>query len=226
MSSAVSGFPGPHERSSRMIAFTSARLCLPQCVNVTRMKAIWRRFDRAIGDGQLWLALLVAWRLLPDATVEERLQQITLFREFVSRRELLGSAEKNRLLGLFTAFSAPDDIEEARSLAMRLGRTLRDLERSLRRFHEQLKNEQASMGLEHQADELLWSPTGGWGVVKQDQQAGKVDVYVAKGDDVRKFKAHGWFVNVSRLSETSGVPDELRAEVAVFLQLLANVDRT
>ena len=183
-------------------------------------------FDRAIGDGQLWLALLVAWRLLPDSTIEERLQQVTLFREFVSRRELLGSAEENRLLGLFTAYSAPEDIEEARSRAMRLGRTLRDLERSLRRFHEQLKNEQASVGLEQQADELLWSPTGGWGVVKQDQQAGKVQVYVARGDDVRKFKAHGWFVNVSRLSETLGVPVELRAEVAAFLQLLANVDRT
>ena len=45
-----------------------------------------REFDQAIGDGQLWLTLLCAWSMLPDASAEERLQQVTLW------RELCGSA--------------------------------------------------------------------------------------------------------------------------------------
>ena len=182
-------------------------------------------FDREIGDGRLWLALLVAWDLLPGATTEERLQQVTLFRDFVSRRELLESTEESRLIGLFRAYSMPDAIEAACSRAMRLGRATRDLECSLGRSYEQVLRAQSSMELEYQAGELVWSPKGGWGITKEDQQGQNVDVYVAKGDDVRTFLAQGWFVNVSRLSEVPGVPAELVAEVAGFLHVLKNVDR-
>ena len=189
-------------------------------------------FERAIGDGQLWLALLAAWNMLPDTTPEERLQQMTLFRDFVSRRELLGYAEKGRLADLFSSYFARDDIEAARSRAMRLGRTLRDLERSLGESHEQLLRAQAAVKLEHREGELVWSPKGGWGITRTDQHDGKVNVYVAKGDDVRQFRAEGWFefrtegwfVNVSRLPEISQVPDELAAEVVAFGQVLENVD--
>ena len=181
-------------------------------------------FDRAIGDGRLWLALLAAWNMLPDTTAEERLQQMTLFRDFVSRRELLGSADEGRLADLFGAYFSGDAIEAARSRAMRLGRTLRDLERSLGESHEQLLRAQSLMGLEHRADELVWSPAGGWGITKEDQRGRNVAVYVVKGDDVRTFRAKGWFVNVSRLGEVPGVPDEVAAEVAAFVQVLENVD--
>ena len=181
-------------------------------------------FEQAIGDGQLWLALLVAWDMLPDTSIEQRLQQMTLFRDFVSRRELLGSGEEGRLAHLFSAYFRGDVIEAARSRAMRLGRTLRDLERSLTESHEQLLGAQALMGLEHRADELVWSPSGGWGITKEDQRGRNVAVYVARGGDVRTFRAEGWFVNVSRLGEVPGVPDELVAEVAAFVQVLENVD--
>ena len=180
--------------------------------------------ERAIGDGQLWLALLVAWSLLPDATTEERLQQVTLFRDFLSRRELLGSAEERRLIGLFGAYSTPEVIQAARTRAMRLGRVLRDLEHSLRQSCEQVLEAQASMGLEPQAGELVWSPKGGWGITTEDQQGQNVKVYVAKADDVRTFRAQGWFVNVSRLGDTPGAWVGLRA-AAALLQELANVDR-
>ena len=182
-------------------------------------------FERAIGDGQLWLALLVAWNMLPNATPEQRLQQMTLFRDFVSRGELLGSAEESRLIGLFSAYLAPDVIEAARSRAMRLGHTLRDLECSLGRSYEQLKEAQASMGLDHHEGELVWSPTNGWGIAEKNQQGRNVQVYVAKGDDVRTFRAQGWFVNVSKLVTTSGAPAELVAEVGSFLEVFENADR-
>ena len=182
-------------------------------------------FDREIGDGRLWLALLVAWDLLSGATTEERLQQITLYREFVSRRELLESTEESRLIGLFRAYSMPDAIKAACSRAMRLGRVIRDLDCSIRRSYEQLLRAQSAMELKHQAGELVWSPKGGWGITKEDQHEQKLKVYVEKGDDVRTFQAQGWFVNVSRLSEVPGVPAELVAEVAGFLQVLKNLDR-
>lgn len=177
-------------------------------------------FERAIGDGQLWLALLAAWNMLPDTTTEERLQQMTLFRDFVFRRELLGSAEKGRIAELFRAYFAGDVIEAARSRAMRLGRTLRDLEHSLGESHDELLQAQAAVKLEHKKGELVWSPKGGWGITKADQRDGKVDVHVAKGDDVRTFQAEGWFVNVSRLGEIQGVPDDLVAAVGGLEQVL------
>ena len=181
-------------------------------------------FERAVGDGQLWLALLAAWNMLPDTTTAERLQRMTLFRDFVSRRELLGSAEKGRLADLFSAYFVGDVIEAARSRAMRLGGTLRDLERSLGKCHEQLLRAQAAVKLEHEEGELVWSPKGGWGITRSDQNAGKVNVYVAKGDDVRTFRAEGWFVNVSRLREIPAVPDGVAAEVVAFVEVLENVD--
>lgn len=177
-------------------------------------------FERAIGDGQLWLALLAAWNMLPDKTTEERLQQMTLFRDFVFRRELLGSAEEGRIAELFRAYFAGDVIEAARSRAMRLGRTLRDLEHSLGESHDQLLQAQAAVTLEHKEAELVWSPKGGWGITKADQRDGKVDVYVAKADDVRTFQAEGWFVNVSRLGKIQGVPDDLVAAVGGLEQVL------
>lgn len=102
-------------------------------------------FDQAIGDGQLWLALLGAWNLLPSGTTEELLQQVTLFRDFVTRGELLGSAEQSRVTGLFSAFWSAEVIEAARSRALRFGSSLRDLERALERSYEELKSGQASM---------------------------------------------------------------------------------
>jgi len=181
-------------------------------------------FLRAIGDGQLWLALLAAWNMLPDSTAEERLQQMTLFRDFVSRRELLGSAEEGRIADLFRAYLARDVIEAARSRAMRWGRTLRDIEGVLGESHDRLLQAQAAMKLEHRAGELLWSPKGGWGITKADQHDGKVDVYVAKSDDVRSFLAEGWFVNVSRLGEIRGAPDALVADVVASVVVLEDVD--
>ena len=182
-------------------------------------------FERAIGDGQLWLSLLVAWDMLPEATTKQRLQNVTLFRDYVSRRELLGSADKSRLTGLFSAYSAPDLIEAARLRAIREGMALRKIERSLGRSYEHLREAQASMKLEHHAGEFVWSPMAGWGITEKDQQGGKVEVYVAKGDDVRKFKAHGWLVNMSQLSATPGVPADLAAGVDSFLQDLEHLSR-
>lgn len=181
-------------------------------------------FERAIGDGQLWLALLAAWNMLPNATIEDRLQQMTLFRDFVSRRELLESVEEGRLADLFSAYFAGDIIEAARSRAMRLGRAIRDLERSLGESHDELLRAQAATGVEHRAEELVWSPAGGWGIAKGDQKGRYVAVYVAKGDDVRTFRAKGWFVNVSQLVAMPGVSEELRAQVTAFVQILENVD--
>ena len=181
-------------------------------------------FERAIGDGQLWLVLLAAWNMLPDATIEDRLQRMTLYRDFVSRRELLGSVEEGRLADLFGAYFAGDVIDAARSRAMHVGRTLRDLERSLRESHDELLRAQAATGVEHRAYELVWNPTGGWGIAKEDQQGRNVAVYVAKADDVRTFRAEGWFVNVSQLVGMPEVPEELRAEVVAFEQALENVD--
>ena len=181
-------------------------------------------FDQAIGDGQLWLALLGAWSLLPSGTTEELLQQVTLFRDFVSRRELVGSAEPSRVTGLFSAFWSAEVIKAACSRALRFGSSLLDLERALERSYEELKSGQVSMKLKHTAGELVWSPKGGWGIVKTNQHDGKVDVYVAKGDDVRTFRAHGWLVNVSQVGATAGAPAELLDRVDSFLRGLENVD--
>ena len=182
-------------------------------------------FDSEIGDGRLWLVLLVAWKLLPRDTAEQRLQQVTLFRDFVSQRELLESAEKRRLIGLFRAYSKRGDIEAACSHALRLGRALREFECSLKKSYDQVLQEQSSIGLEHKADELVWSPMRGWGITKEDQEGKNVDVYVADGDDVRTFRAKRYLVNVSRLSKTSGVPAKLVAEAARFRQVLEDIHR-
>ena len=183
-------------------------------------------FDRAIGDGRLWLALLAAWNMLPDTTAEERLQQMTLFRDFVSRRELLGSADEGRLADLFGAYFSGDAIEAARSRAMRLGRTLRDLERSLGESHEQLLRAQSLMkpGSTRSRRTGMEPEAAGGGLQRRINGDGMVAVYVAKGDDVRTFRAEGWFVNVSQLGGTPGVPEELVAEVVAFEQVLENVD--
>ena len=184
-----------------------------------------REFDQAIGDGQLWLTLLCAWSMLPDASAEERLQQVTLWRDFVGRRELLGATERGRLDGLFRAYFAPDVIETARSRAERLGRRIRDIEGALERSYEDLKKAQASTRLSHRAGEVVWSPKGGWGITREDQEDDKVKVYVAMADDVRNFKASGWFVNVSRIGETAGASAELVASVEAFLRDIVKVDR-
>ena len=181
-------------------------------------------FAQEVGDGRLWLALLVALDMLSGGSTEERLQQLTLFRDFFSRRELLESARESRLIELFHSYSTPDAIEAAGSLAMRLDRSLRKLERSLKRSYEQIMVAQASM--EYDAGDLVWSPKAGWGIAKKRPQQGKVEVYVAKGNDARKFmtrrdsKPYGWLVNVSKLATTAAAPPELVAQVDCFLRVL------
>ena len=72
----------------------------------------------------------------------------------------------------------------------------------------------------------MWSPKAGWGLAKKDPQQGKAEVYVAKGNDVRKFKTrrdskpYGWLINVSKLATTTAAPPELVAQVDCFLRVL------
>ena len=184
-------------------------------------------FAQEVGDGRLWLALLVGLDLLPSASIEERLQRVTLFRDFVSRRELLESASETRLVELFRAYSTQDALEAAGSLAMRLGRALRELEGTLRRSYGQVLVAQASMT--YDAGDLVWSPKVGWGIAKEDEQQGRVAVYVARGDDVREFKTrrdskpYGWFVNASKLATIAAAPPDLVAQVDWFLEALESV---
>ena len=86
--------------------------------------------------------------------------------------------------------------------------------------------------MEYHAGDLVWGPEGGWGIAMNDQKGGVVEVYVAKGDVVRKFRTrrdseqYGWFVNVSKLAATVEAPPDLVADVDFFLQVLDNVDRS
>ena len=179
-------------------------------------------FECVVGDGQLWLTLRVAWDMLPENTAAARLQKIALLRDLISRRDLLESADESRLVALYSSYVEDDAIKTIRSLAIRLGRTLNDLECWLRQFYEQVKDAEASMKLEYQAHELVWNPKCGWGITKEDQQGKNVQVYVAEGNDVRNFRVRGWrwLVNVSQLGATVGCPAKFVSKIETLLRFL------
>jgi hypothetical protein len=173
---------------------------------------------RAIGDGQLWLTLLVAIDALTGTTQEEVLVKLTLFRDLLERGELLAATDSARVMALFRDYYDPDAIELARTRAVRLGGALRRVERSLAEHYDTLMSAQARQMIEHRHGDLVWSPKGGWGVVESDQSGDIVEAYVAQADDVRTFKAQGWLLNVSHLGKKSGASAAIQSDVTSFLK--------
>jgi hypothetical protein len=178
-------------------------------------------FHHAVGDGQLWLVLIVAIDALPGASPEDLLRKLTLFRDVLSRADFLQVVDEPSLMALFRDYYDSDAIEAARSQASTLGGSLRRVEQLLGESYDLLNSASGEGRARHRKGDLVWSPKGGWGMVEQEQQGEYVMVYAVQAGEVKKFKADGWWISVTGLLNSELASEALRAEATQLLEGLA-----
>jgi 5-keto 4-deoxyuronate isomerase len=57
--------------------------------------------------------------------------------------------------------------------------------------------------VQHQVGDVLWQPTAGWGIVKCPESDKKIEAYLHLRGEQKKVVAHGFFVNVTRLADST-----------------------
>jgi len=167
------------------------------------------QFEAAVGDGQLWLTLLVACDMVSGDSMQRLLTKAAIFKAFIERIDLVANTDTAALRQLFRRFYDSDALAAALGRVHELGNSLRRLEDQLRSRYEALKEGQRTVPLLFRCGDVVWSPKGGWGIAEEDQKATQVRVFVVQAGEIRLFSADGWLVNVSRLEENPAADEAM-----------------
>lgn len=175
-------------------------------------------FERIMGDGTLWVALLHALIALPWSTPRERFERALAVRWVYQSRDLLASTDAGRMKGLLSAFERRHERVAFRHEAPRLAAAVDAIEDSLENLYDALKEDQKEQEIQHDVGDLLWSPKAGWGVALSESKATpglKLKAYLHLKAEETRIMGVGFYVNVSKAAETNGrISRELRDVLA------------
>ena len=177
-------------------------------------------FLEAVGDGQLWLTLMVGIESLSGDGAEGVLSKLTLFNQLFEHQVLLAQADLPRVEFLYRHFHDPEVIRAARRHVAEAGELLHRIEGELRNRSKSLIADLDASDEGHKAGDLIWSENGGWGLVRSDEHADKVVTYMARSGDERTIKSTGWLVNVTRLSTQEASREELPSQLRSLLRVV------
>ena len=177
-------------------------------------------FLEAVGDGQLWLTLMVGIESLSGDGAEGVLSKLTLFNQLFEHQVLLAQADLPRVEFLYRHFHDPEVIRAARRHVAEARELLHRIEGELRNRSKSLIADLDASDEGHKAGDLIWSENGGWGLVRSDEHADNVVTYMARSGDERTIKSTGWLVNVTRLSTQEASREELPSQLRSLLRVV------
>lgn len=157
-------------------------------------------FCRIVGDGTLWLDLLVSLSSLGWEGAEGRFEKALALRSVLRQRELLASAHADRLRLLFARL----DRQQAQDLvegATRIIGLLDELENHIESRWEPLLTSQEEREVVHERGDLLWRKGTGWAVAREEaiaQRGAKIELHLHDFGDSRRVMAAGFYVNVTK----------------------------
>lgn len=163
-------------------------------------------FERIIGDGTLWVALLHALMALPWISPRERFERALAVRWVYQSQDLLATTDAGRMTSLLSAFERRHERVEFLREAPRLAASLDALESALGDAWQDLVEEQHREEILHGVGDLLWHPTAGWGVALSESRAtsgSKLDAYLHLRAQEAKIVGVGFYINVSKAAEAN-----------------------
>jgi hypothetical protein len=157
-------------------------------------------FRAVVGDGTLWVALISALAHVKWETSFDRfVRAVSLTR--LTKYELLRS---EATLGKLGSLLSRVQVESAREIISReapvLVAAVDRLEVDLASHYKEYLEMQKSV--QHRIGDVMWQPTAGWGIVKCPESEKKIEAYLHLRGEQKKIMAHGFFVNVSQLSDS------------------------
>lgn len=156
-------------------------------------------FRTVVGDGTLWVALISALAHVKWETSFDRfVRAVSLTR--LTKYELLRS---DVTLGKLGSLLSRVQVESAREIISReapvLVAAVDRLEEDLASHYKEYLDKQKSV--QHRIGDVLWQPTAGWGIVKCPESEKKIEAYLHLRGEQKKVVAHGFFVNVTQMSD-------------------------
>ena len=156
-------------------------------------------FRTVVGDGTLWVALISALAHVKWETSFDRfVRAVSLTR--LTKYELLRS---DVTLGKLGSLLSRVQVESAREIISReapvLVAAVDQLEADLASNYKEYLDKQKSV--QHRIGDVLWQPTAGWGIVKCPESEKKIEAYLHLRGEQKKVVAHGFFVNVTQMSD-------------------------
>jgi len=173
-------------------------------------------FSRVVGDGTLWLALLIGLSTLPWQGKNAGFERALCLSTGARRADLLSSQDVGHMAGLLNRL----DEKKARAvqeLAPKAINLLDCLETILHDRWDSILSSQAEMKVVHEVADLLWRGGIGWAVVLESAPwDSRLRIYLhLKATDIRV--APGFYINVSKAGERD-------CEIKALLDELASTE--
>lgn len=177
-------------------------------------------FDDVVGDGTLWLVLVVTLGGTNWHGVGTEIDKAVALREVFCSPQLLASANSVRVTGLLGKIQIDDAKEYVAHVAPTVNRLLREIESALKPLWEVEMRGQGERAVIHRPGDLLWrdSAKAGWAVCLDEVQDRTGQSIKVRLKGAETAVQSGYYVNVSdvcsRNSDLSRLVQELRLVVA------------
>lgn len=155
------------------------------------------RFDQAIGNGSLWVALLTHLNQLNWSGSFTTIDKAVLIREIYRNRYLISNTDEGKLDWLLNCYIEPQACKAVLEKAPKLVKTLKQIEDYLESHSPEIHQKQ--LHREHQIGDHVWSTSLGWGKVVEKafmESATRVKVSLHGRKQETKVTAHGYLHNL------------------------------
>lgn len=164
-------------------------------------------FRRIVGDGTLWVTMLVGLARVRWPDQRGVFQHLLLIRDLWKTEILQGRAEPDHVESLVRRYRAGDAIRAISDLAAPVVASLEAVEEDLAAFVE--GDPRALQATSPVApDELLWGPRNGWAISLDAESGGKARVYWFDKGREAKMQLTGHFLSMRQAARWN---DELQA---------------
>jgi len=166
------------------------------------------RFDRIIGNGSLWVALLTHLNQLKWSDSFTTIDKAVLIREIYQNSHLISNTDEGMLDWLLNRYIEPQTRKAVLKQAPKFVKTLKQIEGFLERHSSEIHQKQ--LHNEHQIGDHVWSSFLGWGKVIEkafiknfidDNNTAKLKVYLHSRKQETKVIAHGYLHNLRIASQ-------------------------
>lgn len=171
-------------------------------------------FSRIVGDGMLWLVLLISLSSLDWEGTEGNFEKALALRSVLRQRQLLASTQTGRIQTLFACLER----RQAQDLTERATHTigqLDELEEHLESQWEHLLTTQES-AVVHERGDLLWRKGIGWAIAREESAAERganFTIYLHHRGSDRTVRAAGFYINVTKAGQSDPTIAALLAQL-------------
>lgn len=177
-------------------------------------------FYEVVGDGTLWVILVATLGNIQWHGVGGDIERAVALREVFNAKQLLASANQNRVCGLLSRVRLDEAQKFVGEVAPRVSKLFDQIEAQLCLLWEQELLNQTSRHFKHAVGDLMWRDNSGWAICLEEADTRYAQQIRLRLRGRDRQIANGYYVNVTemltRSSELNDLITRLIAEVRFY----------